>query len=112
MLSPEYIHDESEKAAAEAAKFNHVPFIIWPGDIENWSAGKNLPIPFPTLGDYVAPGYEPEGDARMVDTSGFGADDEPALTLDQMFSWLETGKAYAFITHGQFQSVIQCYRRI
>lgn len=111
MLSPEYIHDENQRAAADAAKFHHVPFLIWPEDIENWRAGISLPIPFPTLGDYLAPGYEFDGDAQMVDTSGVGANNEPAMTLNQMFNWLETGKAYAFVSCGQFQSYIQKYRK-
>lgn len=112
MLSPEYIHSENERAAAEAAKFQHIPFMVWPGDIEKWRTGESLPIPFPTLGDYLAPGYEFEGDARMVDTSGMGAENEPAMSLNQMFDWLQADKAYAFVSHGQFQSYIQCYRRI
>lgn len=112
MMSPQQIHNESERAAADAAKFHHVPFIIWPGDIDHWRAGENLPIPFPALGDYVPPGYETEGDAQMIDTSGFGGAGELAMTLDQVFDWLEVGAAYAFVSSGQFQAYIQKYRKI
>jgi hypothetical protein len=112
MMSSQQIHDNSYRAATEAAKFNHVPFVIWPGDIDNWRAGKNLPVPFPMLGDYVPPGYETIGEPEMVDVSGFGTRGEPALTLDQMLDWLEANAAYAFVELGQFQGYIQKFRKI
>lgn len=112
MMAPEQIDHDNRENAAAAAKFHHVPYMIWPGDIEKWRAGVSLPIPFPNLGDHVPDNYELDGEALFIDTSGFGADNEGALSLSQMFDALETGKAYAFTESGQFQAYLQAYKRV
>jgi hypothetical protein len=55
--------------------------------------------------------YEPEGEALFVDTSGFGAPDEPALTLTQFLDELEADKAYALVEVGQFQAYVQKFSK-
>lgn len=55
------------------------------------------------------------GDSYMVDASGFGADNEPALTIAKFTARLESLKksgdnyGLAIIEAGQFQVVIQEY---
>lgn len=63
------------------------------------------PFPFPNIGGYVPKGFE-EIDSVFVDSSGFGASDEPALTIDQLKKWLEPGYWYAITEEGQFQIYI------
>ncbi len=109
MMSPDTIRSMTQDRTALACKTREVPYLIWPEDIDDWRAGKRLPIPFPNLGDHIPDGYELDGDAWMIDTSGFGSPGEPALTLDQLFDKLEVGKAYAFVETGQFQSYLQQY---
>ena len=97
--------------AEKAAKFREIPYTIWPGDIDDWRAGKRLPIPFPHIGHHEPDGFEIDGESWMVDTSGFGSPGEPALTQDQLFDKLEVGKAYAFVEVGQFQAYLQQFTR-
>jgi len=111
MMSAQQINSVNDEKSEYARKFREIPYTIWPGDIDNWKTGKNLPVPFPHLGDYIPDGFETDGEPLFIDTSGFGASDEPALTQDQLFDTLETGKAYAFVSVGQFQAYLQQYTR-
>lgn len=111
MMDLTTINSITNEQAENARKFHEIPYTIWPGDVDKWRAGESLPIPFPHLGDYVPDGYEADGDAWMVDTSGFGAPDEPALTQSQLFDKLQTGKAYAFVQVGQFQAYLQQFTK-
>lgn len=73
-------------------------------------------IPF--LGDYVAEGWERDEkiEPLFVDKSGYGADDEPALSLNQfkrkLDSFLASGDNFGFgiIEEGEFQIYIAVYR--
>ena len=111
MMAPEIINALNNDKAAQAKHFHHVPYTVWQSDIDKWKTGEGLPIPFPHLGDYVPPGYALDGKSWMIDTSGFGADDEMALTYSQMLNKLEAGKAYAFIETGQFQAYLQPFTK-
>lgn len=72
-------------------------------------------IPF--LGDYVPAGWEhPEAlEDLLVDSSGFGSENEPALTVDQFtkriqgFARLDDGHGFGIYEAGQFQVVIRIY---
>jgi hypothetical protein len=94
MMSLETIRSMSQEARERAAAEGMVPYLVDEKDISAWKRGSGLPLPFPFIGDYVPDGYEPEGEALFVDTSGFGAPDEPALTLTQFLDELEADKAY------------------
>ena len=111
MMAPETIHAVNNDKSDYARKFHEIPYTIWPGDIENWKAGKNLPVPFPHLGDYIPNGYEADGEPWFIDTSGFGGPGEMAITIDQTFDKMQTGKAYAFVEVGQFQAYLQQFTR-
>ena len=45
-------------------------------------------------------------DTLFVDNSGFGQDDEPALTIDQFYKKIKAGYAYGVIDAGQFQVMV------
>jgi hypothetical protein len=59
----------------------------------------------PNIGDFRPKGFKLVDD-MMVDKSGFGSENEPALTVRQFALRLQHGKAYAIVEEGQFQVVI------
>jgi len=111
-MSPETIDMLQRSAAKEAAEKGRIPYLVRRRDVAAWETGRGFPIPFPMLGDYIPPGWTPDGDALFVDTSGFGSPGEPALTLPQLLEKIEPGVGYAFTQQGQFQAYIQPFRRV
>jgi hypothetical protein len=71
--------------------------------------GENL-IGIPSLGDYRPRGWKLVK-TLFVDSSGFGAPDEPALTIDQFYSKVKAGFGYAVIEAGQFQVYVGVFER-
>lgn len=65
----------------------------------------------PFLGDYVPAGYAAVGDPFMVDGSGWGADDEPAMTQAAFVAHCHAHPAQFFgiVEAGQFQVVVQAF---
>ena len=121
MLSAQTIRDMSDYAAYRAAEEGHEPLAVWSDD--------DLPhLPF--LGEYVPRGYrvatwadmrsrprnETWGDDdnpayTLVDASGFGSVNEPALTYPELADYVaENGQCYwAIVETGQFQVVVAAY---
>jgi len=106
------IQAESDEAAKEAARENmesYVPFDL--KEIENYP-----PFRFPTLGNYIPKGWN-KVDELFCDASGFGSDNEPALSPDQLrkklLSLETTGKQYGYgITRiGQFQLYLGVFEK-
>lgn len=98
MMSLESIDQLSREAGLEAAERNLEPLVAFvDGDI----ACKDIP----NLGD-----HEPEGwtllQRYFVDKSGFGAENEPALTVRQFLAKIKGGLGYAIVEEGQFQIYI------
>ncbi len=85
--------------------------MVWPEDLAAWKKGLSMPLPFPFIGEYIAPGFEKYGDAMFVDSSGMGGEYEPAMTRDEMIDKIEAGKAYAIVSTGQFQVYVQGFTR-
>ena len=128
MMSTQMIRAISDDAAYRAAQEAREPLIAWPNDDLRGA---------PFLGEYVAAGwrkllwidvpvrprnvYSFEDDLEayfMVDASGWGSDDEPALSYPQLKSYLaELMKAdrrdigIGIVEQGQFQIVMQLYVR-
>ena len=96
----------SRKAAKKASNDNLTPFIIEKDDINHYP-----PFPFPYIGDYIPEGWKLIN-TLFCDTSGCGADNEPALTVDQLLNILETGKGYAIIEEGQFQLTLGVFVKL
>ena len=103
MLSGSAIQSISDVAAYRAAQDAREPLLIW--NAEQDAHG----LPF--LGPYVPQGWRPEGDTLLVDSSGFGAPGELALTFGQFIEHIEThpALAWAIVEAGQFQVVVQGY---
>jgi hypothetical protein len=117
MMSPGYIAQLSREAAYRAAREHQRPILVEAEDLAHWrgllKAGQTPHLPFPTIGDLKPKGYTLL-DYFMVDNSGFGAKDEPALTVRQLLDpaiGLQVGKAYAIIEVGQFQVVLGEFER-
>jgi hypothetical protein len=113
----------SEEASQKAAQQNLVPYVPYSdedvrrmpgGDLHNGRRG----FPFPQLGDHEPEGWELTGDDFFVDSSGFGQEGEPALTvrqfnvaLRQMIEDSDETLAFAIGDVGQFQLYVNVYRR-
>jgi len=104
MMSQRNIQELSRDAAKAASKARKVPFMVWPEDVTAIKAGYHLGVlrAFPFIGDYRPRGYKLV-DTHFVDSSGFGSDSEPALTIQQFSQTIEANFAYAIIEAGQFQ---------
>jgi hypothetical protein len=124
-MSAQLIKDVSDVAAYRAAEEGRVPLSIW---------GKRDATHIPFLGDYTPEGWrralwsdfyttprvgwpwrEDEEATFMVDTSGFGAPDEPALTIGEFQTFVTTPQrpqndyGWAIRESGQFQIVVGAY---
>ena len=107
MMSPETIDKITRDAARTACDAQQKPYLICPQDLEAWKRGEGFPIPFPMIGDHVPEGWEADGEALFVDTSGMGSPGESALSMSELFDKLEVGRGYAFTQQGQFQAYLQ-----
>ena len=103
MMGIETIQQQARDAATEAAANQEVPFNYWTMDVDGFET-----FPFPFLGDYVPDGWE-QVETHFVDSSGLGADDEPALSANQFRKVikdriaLDIGTGWAIVQVGQFQ---------
>lgn len=120
MMSLETMRSMNEERAKVAKSQNLVPYWVTSlQDIETLPGGSkhsSRNFPFPNIGSYEPDGYT-EIDELFVDSSGLGADDEPALTINQLNKRLvnlynDHGEFAAAITGaGQFQIYITIYKR-
>ena len=85
MFSGAQIRQFQDDAARRAARSKKQPYVLWDeAEVDRLGEG---PIRFPFVGGYIADGWEAVLDADedplqlFVDSSGFGAEGEPALTL-------------------------------
>jgi hypothetical protein len=103
MLSGNQIYEISYDLAVRASKSHKVPLAIWPEDLSN----NNFQIP--SLGEYRPAGYRLET-TLFVDSSGFGSEGEPALTIWAFKAYvqehLNQAYHYAVIESGEFQVVV------
>lgn len=119
MKSLDCIQEESDEAAVQAAEKNKEPYVFWDdADVDSNSARA-----IPNIGSYVPEGWEEYGDALFVDSSGFGGDREPALSIDQYTAKVKELIAeaddipgpvtlgFAIVEVGQFQVYIQPFKK-
>jgi hypothetical protein len=112
MMSLEAIKRMSSEAATVAAATNERPFTYWNAAEVDELEG----FPFPFLGDFEPPGWR-EVDRHFVDSSGFGADDEPALSARQFRQVIldriaeVPGTGWAVVEAGQFQVYVAEFQR-
>lgn len=118
MMSIESIRALSRKAALEAAANKREPFLLEAEDLEDLRARvegareTNGPLfPFPFIGNYRPKGWKLVK-RLFVDTSGFGTDNEPALSVSKLAAALESGFGYALVEVAQFQAYLGVFRKI
>ena len=111
MMSLETMQALSREAGVEAAESAVTPKFFWDSDIEALKDGDLRGLKaIPNLGDHVPEGFELV-ENHFVDSSGFGAEDEPALTFGQFIDKLNTKNGYAIVRVGQFQIDIGEFER-
>ena len=111
MMSIDYIVSLSRKRGEEARKCGLQPAVL--------SRGSEFPEAIraiPNLGSYRAVkfGWTLQ-EIKTVDKSGFGAEDEPALTYPAFLRWIDQYKGnpnigWAIIEEGEFQIVIARFK--
>ena len=111
MMSLETIRSMSRDAGIEAAQSAVTPKFFWDSDIEDLKNDLSGLKAIPNLGDHVPDGFELM-EEHFVDSSGFGAEGEAALTISQFIDKLGTENGYAIIQSGQFQIYIGEFKRV
>ena len=119
MMDPSTIRRMSQEAAAKAAAEGMTPFVYAEvSEIRDNSARDSL-FPFPFLGDHVPEGWT-LAETHFVDSSGFGRDDEPALSIDRFMALIEERMTdpdrpetigWGITEAGQFQVYVGEYHR-
>jgi hypothetical protein len=114
MFSLEVIIHLNNEAAREARRKKKEPHVPTPEEIENFP-----PFPLPHLGPFMPPGWEQVEDAVwFADSSGWGRNDEPALSVGQLKEALRQyavenpGHGFGITEAGQFQCHVAAYRPI
>ena len=113
MMSLEAINALNEETAALAAAEGLVPFVPFSSDdVDSWPA-----FPFPNLGSLEPEGWIKTEISWFVDSSGFGREGEPALTVEQFKDELREyisahpGRGFAITEAGQFQVYISAFEK-
>ena len=101
MLSIESITSQRRKQSRLARKQGLQPFVAEVNGDENV-------VNAPFLGHYVPEGWRVTA-KYFVDNSGFGAEDEPALTLRGFLKRVRAGFGYGIFEAGEFQVYIREY---
>jgi len=100
------IRQMNREAGIRARQKGTLPLVLTQDMIDRFKADPyNAGISFPHLGDR-RPRTWKLVDEIFVDTSGFGAPGELALTIKQLGERLKAGMAYATIEAGQFQAYL------
>lgn len=102
-----YLADEQAKKAAREKRVPYAPFDA--DEVENYPA-----FPFPNIGSHRPKGWKLV-DSLFVDKSGFGSENEPALTIRglkaKLLEQLQEGYGYAIIEEGQFQLSLGVFKK-
>jgi hypothetical protein len=115
MWSLETLAYLNEQASKKARRQRKEPFVPTLDEIDSYP-----PFPFPHLGSsFVPPGWEQVEDALwFADSSGWGRDDEPALSVRQLKNELRhyikenPGHGFGIVECGQFQCYVAAFRRV
>lgn len=114
MMSPETIREVQREAAERAAAENLTPFVFWPEDEPDTGM-----VPF--IGDFVPRGWRLVR-TYFVDATGWGREDEPAMTIPAWQAEVRRVSAeyaekpgitpgWAIVEAGQFQVVVGLFER-
>jgi hypothetical protein len=105
MMSIEMIKELNAKRGKEAQVYGKMPFMLYTEE------QKNFLDKIPNIGDFRPKGFKFLREL-FVDASGFGAEDEAAMTFGQFVKEAQIGKAYAIIEAGQFQVRIAEFEKV
>jgi hypothetical protein len=116
MMSLAAIRQLSRDAAVIACRHNKIPFVFEQEDIDDFkahlAAGRTIQFLIPLLGDYLPQGWRStDRQPLFVDTTGFGREDEPAMTTRAFVEAFKPGKGYGVIECGESQAFIREYER-
>ena len=89
MMDPSTIRRMSQEAAAKSAAEGLTPFVYAEVSEIRDDSDRDALFPFPFLGDYVPEGWT-LAEEHFADSSGLGRDDEPALSINQLFDLIES----------------------
>lgn len=106
MMDLATIKQVNEEKCNEAKENNVEPFVI--ENQEQIDSFKGFP--FPHIGDYRPKGWKLI-ETYFVDSSGFGAEDESALSFRKFLDKLRVGYGYAITEAGQFQVYVGEFRK-
>lgn len=95
------LNDEAYRKAKSQGK---IPFVV------KDKSKLTTPFPFPYIGDYVPDGWEKTNE-YFVDSSGFGGENEPALTVSQFMEKVRDGYGYAITEAGEFQAYVGEFKK-
>ena len=119
MFAPSTIQDMALRAARKAARNKRVPLVLeaedvailraWKGDGRPMHGTPSRELAIPFLGDYVPKGWTRTEETYFVDSSGFGAPGELALTFARFLDKVIPGRGYAVVEAGQFQVYVAEY---
>lgn len=111
MWGLETIQQINQMAATQARQVITEPYVPRSlEEVENYP-----PWPFPHIGDYVAPGWEETSQTWFIDTSGWGSDEELALSTRQfreaLYNFVKDhpGWGFAYISMGRSQAVVRAF---
>ena len=107
MYSLEVIKEMNQEAMNQAIDNNKVPVNVFSNGIVNPQKVKNIP----SIGDFRPKNFELVNE-YFVDSSGFGAVGEMALTFNQFLEVVKEGYFYAIIETGQFQVYIGEFKKV
>jgi hypothetical protein len=114
MMGIAEIRDINRRMTNKARRNKTLPFVPTEAQRAEFANG-NLQAPgarIPFLADYVPKGWVKDEDEFFVDMSGFGRDDEPALSQRQFalrLALLPPGYGIAMTEQGQFQGYVGVY---
>jgi hypothetical protein len=103
MMSIDFIVSEADRATRGARKNKLQPFVAQ-------KDGDEGVFKMPMLGDYLPAGWE-FVQSYFVDSSGFGREDEPALTVRNFTRQVKQGYGYGLKQYGQFQVYVNEFKR-
>ena len=103
MRAIEEIMAESDEHYRKAKKAKAQPYIAK-------TDGDEGVFKMPFLGVYLPKGWE-LAQTLFVDSSGFGAENEPALTVKKFLATVKKGYGYSLRSAGQFQVWINEFKR-
>lgn len=110
MMSIDYINQLADEAGNTARRRKTQPRVFDARRLETLGQPGDL---IPNLGSFRPRGWRLR-ESKLCDSSGFGAEDEPALTLAGLKRWIAANpqSGFATLTAGQFQVEVGRFERV